>query len=665
MSTNNATADQLKFTSMNAMVEGSGVTVTQKATWSIASPGGTEADYEILYSDNTSTVKATKLTNTKSLTLQLLQPGEYTFTITLPYTMGGVNYTATRTVKMVAMDCTIRTCNGGNAVMPGFSENFGTMANGVSRRPYPINGIVTYTYQGSGDLIDNNYTISNTTKGKSNWADVGDHTGDYRGAMLVANSAYQPSIFYQKTVTGLCKGSVYNFSAWLMNVNLENSIGSVCKSGYQYAGVTFRVVNAANQSQILAEYRTYSVSMRLDQASLNSWQKYGGSFTVPANIDSVKVYIVNNKPGGCGNDIAVDDIEFSYCSPIITAGIDGNGSSLKEVLCEGAPVTLTSSYQPASYFVAPTYQWEMSDDNGITWMNVPYGTATGSDLVIAPGELRGTRTVAADYLFRIRIYESGSDVSTCAAPSSPVKLTILPMPTLYLTKSQVCAGTTVQLQASGGFDRYAWKDLPGYTGTTRDILVTEDTSITVYGFMDYGDGHTCMDENTKKILKVDAPAVELSSSSVSVCRTEQVELRVNAQLAGNTIRWFKGPDPVTGIRTPIAGTDDQTTISVQPMTLADTLYTVEVTDPTGTCVVTSAPYKVKVTEIPTAQVGANQVMCASFNESGSFTMDATLQPATSGRWTIQNIYGPGVSTTGTVNFDDYVMIANAANPRSK
>ncbi|SDH04285.1 gliding motility-associated C-terminal domain-containing protein [Chitinophaga filiformis] len=660
ISTASSTAGQTKYLSVNAMVVTSNrYKVTEQASWAISGPTASAADYEVLYTGNTSAVtKADKLTKTKSLTLQFLVPGTYNLTITLPYTDNGVAKTSVQTRKIVAMDCTISTCGSNEANdKPGFFEDFGTLpGSGIVRRAYPINGVVTYDYQGTGDLADNYYSISNNTQLKGDWVNNTDHTGNSRGGMLVANSAYDPRRFYQKTVTGLCKGSVYNFSAWLININPIGVFESGCVSGYRYAGVTFQVVNAANPSQILANFPTYNVSMDLS-APQGSWQKYGGSFTVPSNIDSVKVLIINNKPGGCGNDIAIDDIEFAYCSPTITASIKGKTDNLAEVVCEGAPITLTSNYTPANYFVNPAYQWEMSDDEGLTWINVPFGTNTSKDLVIGPGQLKGTRTVPTSYRFRVRIYETGSDAVTCASPSEYVRLTILPMPTLYLTKSQVCAGAFVELQASGGFDRFTWRDLPGYVGATRTIQVTGDTTIMVYGYVDYADGHTCVDSNTAFISSIDKPIVDVISTSQNICAGSSVDIRINDALAGQVIEWYQGPD-AGGNLTPLHQYDGMTELTqVQINTPAEGVFTVIVRDPGNVCQVQSAPFIVNVTPVPVANAGPDQLACASVNTTGNFTMAALLNSGESGTWTIDTLWGPGADPSITAaDFKNYASI---------
>ncbi|WP_322518528.1 gliding motility-associated C-terminal domain-containing protein [Chitinophaga sancti] len=654
MSTNNSTSDQAKFVSMNAVLSSN---QNGKASWQITTPNGTDADYTILYSDVNSTVKATQLSNTQALTIQFLVPGAYTFVVTMKRTGGQSDIV--RTKKVVAVDCTIQTCSGGNAVMPGFSENFGVLPSNATRMAYSPSSAITYIYQSKDPLNDNYYAISNTTRLRDEWVDAADHSGLNRGGMLVANSDYTPSIFFQKEVNGLCRGSVYNFSAWLLNTDSSVVLNSNCVSDYKYAGVTFQVLNKANPSQILAEFKTYAVSMNI---SKTQWQRYGGSFTVPSGVTDVIVRIKNNFPGGCGNDIAVDDIEFQYCSPVITAKIEGQANNLKEVLCEGAPTIITSSYTPSTYFTNPEYQWEMSDDGGITWFNVPYGTANKDTLVIAEGELTATKNVAADYFFRVRIYESGSSAQTCAAPSSAVKITILPMPTLYLTKSQVCDGAIVELQASGGFQYFNWDDLPDSIHVAkRQIQVLSDTTIKVYGHIYYGIGDVkeCVDSNSATILHDDKPIVEISGTPSSICVGNNITFSVNDALNVDStkghIYWYKGTDS-TG--TYLIDGEDKTSLTYTTQTIADTLFTVVVK--VGSCIVQSAPFKVNLTEVPVPTPGKHLIQCVETG-TGRFQFGRTNPTGITGTWSIIGVEGPAITDPLNVDFADYVSMGNPNN----
>lgn len=654
MSTNNGTSDQAKFTSINAYLA---TGQTGSTVWTIKTPTGTDVDYSILYSSSASSDKTARLTS-NALTLQFLTPGSYIFTAKMTYSNGTVY---TRSDTLVAVDCTMPTCNGGNAAMPGFSEDFGTLASNASKKEYSPSSNVTYLYDGSGaiGMPANYYAISNTTHWAADWITASDHTGSNRGGMLVANADADARTFFSKEISGLCKNSVYNFSAWLINLDSSITLTQNC-SNYKYAGVTFQILNAADTSQVLGQYKTYAVSTNL---AGRQWQRYGGTFTVPSTVSDVVVRIKNNSAGGCGNNIAIDDIEFNYCSPVISASIEGNSESLREVLCEGAPTILTSSYTPAAYYANAEYQWEMSDDGGVTWFNVPYGTANNDTLVIAQGELAGTKDVAADYYFRVRLFESGSSSETCAAPSASVKLTILPMPQLTLTKSQVCAGTTVNLQASGGFDEFRWSDT-SYIGPDRSVKLIRDTSITVYGYVFYGvdGGKTCVDSNRAAIKVDDEPVVQIGASATNLCVGNRVTLFINDILGttADSILWYRG---VPGSGQLLPDFTGLTNVTYNTETLADNQFYVRVKQ--SSCEVTSDPITLNLTDIPAPPPGKSVFACVADNSTGQFLMTRSAIAGTKGSWQTIGLEGPGISgATGDIDFDSYVVY-NKNNPKAQ
>jgi gliding motility-associated-like protein len=659
MSTNTATADQGKFASVNAYLASG---QNGKANWTIVTPNNTETDYAIMYSENTSTDKATKLTQTTSLTLQFLTPGTYTITATMQRTSGGP---VIQTAKIVALDCTMSTCNGGDAAMPGFSEDFGVLASNSNKKEYSPASAISYTYDGSAvvDMQANNYAISNTTYWSADWVKTWDHTGSARGGMLVANPDADARVFYQKEVNGLCRGSVYNFSAWLLNIDSSSLFNAKC-TDYRYAGVIFQIVNKANVSQVLGQFRTYDVSMNL---SGPTWQRYGGSFVIPAGVTDVIVRVINNAPGGCGNNIAIDDIEMTYCSPVITASIDGSAGTLKEVLCEGAPTVLTSTFSPAGYYQNAAFQWEMSDDGGATWTNVPYGTATSSTLNIAAGELKGTKDQAADYFFRCRVFEDGSASESCSAPSSSVKLTILPMPQLSLTKSQVCEGAVVDLQASGGFDEFRWSDT-AYIGPYRSIQLKHDTIITVYGYVFYGvdGGKTCVDSNFASIKVDDNPVVEIAASATTVCVGNRVTFTINDILGttADSIIWYKGAAEL-GNAVRLNDFNGETSMIYTPQSIADSVFSVTVHQ--STCSVTSAPFKIKLNDVPQPTPGTHMIQCVTDVNGSQFIPTRTGVAGTTGSYQVLEIAGPGISGAvgDNIDFNDYVTFANKNNPKGR
>jgi len=44
--------------------------------------------------------------------------------------------------------------------------------------------------------------------------------------------------------------------------------------------------------------------------SAPSWQQFGFFFATPVGVSDIVLKIINNSPGGCGNDLALDDITF-------------------------------------------------------------------------------------------------------------------------------------------------------------------------------------------------------------------------------------------------------------------------------------------------------------------------------------------------------------------
>ncbi|WP_217607526.1 hypothetical protein, partial [Chitinophaga sp. GbtcB8] len=76
--------------------------------------------------------------------------------------------------------------------------------------------------------------------------------------------------------------------------------------------------------------------------------------TLPGLTDVI-VQMRNNAPGGSGNNLAVDAISFSYCTPYIYTFFDGQTDQQggEYTMCAGSPTNLTTQYTPAGYFTVP------------------------------------------------------------------------------------------------------------------------------------------------------------------------------------------------------------------------------------------------------------------------------------------------------------------------
>jgi len=79
---------------------------------------------------------------------------------------------------------------------------------------------------------------------------------------------------------------------------------------------------------------------------LREWNTYGFTFTTGPGVTEVSLSLVNNAPGGIGNDLILDNISFQACGPeaLILPETVAN-------ICEdGDPITLDATVQQIFHF---------------------------------------------------------------------------------------------------------------------------------------------------------------------------------------------------------------------------------------------------------------------------------------------------------------------------
>ena len=220
------------------------------------------------------------------------------------YTLAIALFTICFTAQTQAQTCTGETVK--------FKETFGT-GNGTAALPA---GQTTYNYN-SGDLADGDYQLNKSSQGRPEWFNSSDHTGDSKGRMLVVNASYTAGEFYRATVTGLTTNTLYTVYLYVMNVD---PIG-VCSPNPLLPKLQFAIDVSTNGGTTFSQLGSFT-SAFIPQTTVATWVKVGGSFTLPLNVTTVRYRIINNSTGGCGNDLAIDDITFSSCSSV------SGGSSL-------------------------------------------------------------------------------------------------------------------------------------------------------------------------------------------------------------------------------------------------------------------------------------------------------------------------------------------------
>ncbi len=209
-----------------------------------------------------------------------------------------------------------------------FYEDFGTGSYPGGALPA---GYTTYNYRGDiaayanfpNALNDGDYAIATrVNEPEGSWqANLGDHT-DGSGYMMVVNASFDPGDFYNRTVT-VSQNTTYKFSAWLVNAN-STANQTFCESepnGFILPNVRYEIRDLDNASAVIASYDTGDI------ARTGSWQNYNFEFNTGTSTN-IEVVLINNNTGGCGNDLALDDISLI---PTILAGgavacdFDGDG----------------------------------------------------------------------------------------------------------------------------------------------------------------------------------------------------------------------------------------------------------------------------------------------------------------------------------------------------
>ncbi|MBY0348053.1 MAG: Ig-like domain-containing protein, partial [Hydrotalea flava] len=325
-------------------------------------------------------------------------------------------------------------CNSA-ALKPVFIQDFGT-ASSPTATSEAAPGSTSYIYGNVG--TDGHYIITPLVQNahKSDWAIGGDHTGNTNGNMFLVNAGGNNSIYFRDTVSNLCDGSVFNFSAWLANVNSPNT-QTVCGSGLVYARVIFNVKDL--NGNILGTITTGNLPLSPTAGPLN-WNQYGFQFALPAGMNTLVLEMVDYYGGGaqCGNDLALDDILFTACTPNVTANITTANS-----VCVGSTANIVASLVN-NPFTAPAYQWQKSTDNGTTWNNIGVPVNTNS-LTINNVQLSDSG------LYRVLVGPNAASLNSasCITASNSIQLSVHPIPIVSVqSNSPLCAGGTLFLSST-------------------------------------------------------------------------------------------------------------------------------------------------------------------------------------------------------------------------
>ncbi|NUY82395.1 T9SS type B sorting domain-containing protein [Flavobacterium sp. MAH-1] len=462
---------------------------------------------------------------------------------------------------------------------PVFTEDFGT---GTGFGPALPAGTTNYNFV-SGVPNDGEYTLSSTTMMNGNWVNRQDHTpSDTNGKAFIVNASFTAGEFYRRQVTGLCVNTTFEFSAWL--INAYNPSSNACGGSGIPINVKFQIWDQT-ETQLLKEGDTGNIN-----GSANAdWMQYGMTFTVLPGQTSVVLKMLNNGVGGCGNDLAIDDITFRSCGDL--ASVTSGTAAVVEACSNELPTTLNLQLN-ISGSGTHVFQWQSSPD-GNTWTDIAGETSQNY----------ATPPLMASGYYRVKIAEDIANMNNayCYTLSDSFHFFVLPQPAapVFIDDVESCSNDsaipplTVSVPAGITVD---WYDAPSSGNLLQSASASYQTNIAGTYYAEAVSGSCTSPTRTAVTLSL-YPSPEfpdIPPALAEICQGNSTIL--DAGMTGVTYDWQPGGETTQTISVTQSG-----------------IYTLTVTSPNG-CT-DSQQYGVIVHEAP---------QIASVNNQGSTVTVTTV-----------------------------------------
>jgi gliding motility-associated-like protein len=369
----------------------------------------------------------------------------------------------------------------------------------------------SFQYQPNDCPNDSFYTVRNSTSQcfGSTWHTLtSDHTGDANGYCMLVNATVQPSVFYVDTVRGLCGNITFEFAAWIMNIVAPIACGGYAKQ----PNITFTIEKT--DGTILRSYNSGNIG----DSTVPTWKQYGFFFTTPPGANDLILKMVNNAPGGCGNDLALDDITFRPCGPQIIPTITGETTNIINI-CEGAVRSFTFNCNVSGGFTSPVYQWQQRF-NGGAWVDIGGASTT----FLTTGFT--TANPVGNYEYKLTVAENGNQGSPqCTISSQPFKVSVNANPVAVAGNSgPVCAGNSISLSASGG-SSYLWSGPNGFSDTLAAVTLNNSSTVQSGSYqVKVTSAAGCSSITTTNLTIDTKPTASTPFTATSICAKDSVQL---------------------------------------------------------------------------------------------------------------------------------------------
>lgn len=504
-----------------------------------------------------------------------------------------------------------------------------------------------YNYAPLGKVGDGYYAVVHSAKDGGHWDErnLRGHTnkGAIDDGFLLVNAGHDAISFYEQEFTGLCKNTVYDFSAFVANVCPDDGKNRILPN------IGFKVYAGGVGGVELLSVESGDIPDGTD------WIEKGGSFN-SGNNTSVLVKIFNNvQTAGAGtidgNDVAIDDITFSTCSPEIKVYSNPFFTSQDTTVCDnGNDVTLKlygeAVYDLTKFFTQPWYLLQTATAKTGPWNQVGNAQTDNSFEISVPA------TQVNEVYYRIWVGGDENsvvnaskgivptDVCTITSVSDTIftkykcKCSPTPAPTVknYAECPVTTGSGTVPIKS---LVTSAYENLRVYESATSETDLGENFEFdaktvgeTTYYLTDQkntvGRQEYCESERVAVRIKVkDAAVFTVSPMSVSeVCYSDltPVEaLTYTASVPSYTYTWTGTSISATGVSYTLEKKEHSGTIKVVS------------TDPSGTLCDASVDVTYELAPKPEFTVDAPKLVCLS-NPAADITITVTTG---SGHYTLK------------------------------
>lgn len=438
-------------------------------------------------------------------------------------------------------------CSGSSGA-PIFFENFGSGTNYGPALPI---GITNYNFVSSGYPNDGEYTLYyRTNLIANNWLYSLDHTPDTQpdgidGKCLIVNASNTPGQFYKRTVTGLCSNTTFEFSAWV--INIINSASGGCPGTGIPVNVSFEIWDATDTILL----RSGSTG-NINGTSTPIWNQYGLVFTMGAGQTSVILKMRNNGAGGCGNDLAIDDIMFRACGEF--SSITKTGTALNTIsVCANETITSTTLQVTTTGTATNVYQWQQSNNN------INY-----TDIVGANGAVFTMPTsFATTTYYRVKVASDTTNLNNpfCSTLSEIFTVNVNPLPNAPISTGNqaICSNQTTTLNVTvNPNESVNWYDAATNGNLIRaNSLSYSPTSAGTYYAEAYNITTGCKSA-TRTTVVVNPITTLTTTGTTTICSGATTAINLVASDTSATINWTATSSNVVGFSNGTGNTIAQT-----------------------------------------------------------------------------------------------------------